>query len=92
MAVRLSEAGWFSWQEWAQALANELRAAVERGEPDDDGSRYYEHWLAALESLVAAKGLSDPAALLRRKEEWADAYRRTPHGEPVVLSALTRSG
>ena len=91
MAVRLSEAGWFSWQEWAQALGNELRSAAARGEPDD-GSRYYEHWLAALESLVAAKGLSDPAALLRRKDEWAEAYRRTPHGEPVVLSAPTRSG
>ena len=84
LAVRLSEQGHFSWKEWATALADELKLAASRGEPDD-GSRYYEHWLAALERLVAAKGLSDPASMLARKEAWADAYRRTPHGKPVEL-------
>ena len=84
LAVRLSEQGHFSWKEWATALADELKLAASRGEPDD-GSRYYEHWLAALERLVAAKGLSDAAAMLARKEAWADAYRHTPHGKPVEL-------
>jgi len=84
LAVKLSEQGHFSWKEWATALADELKGAASRGEPDD-GSRYYEHWLAALERLVAAKGLSDPASMLARKEAWADAYRRTPHGKPVEL-------
>ena len=51
----------------------------------DDGSRYYEHWLAALERLVIAKGLSHRDALDERKEAWADAYRHTPHGKPVEL-------
>jgi len=86
MAVKLSEQGHFTWKEWAATLAAELKAAADRGEPDD-GSRYYEYWLAALERLVTAKGLSDPAALLARKEAWAEAYRRTPHGKPVKLSA-----
>ena len=85
MAVRLSEQGYFTWKEWAAALAEELKSAVGRGEPDD-GSRYYEYWLAALERLVTAKGLTDPAALLARKEAWADAYRHTPHGKPIELS------
>src|SRR4030095_14578452 len=67
--VKLSEQGHFTWKEWAAALANELQAAARRGEPDD-GSRYYEHWLAALETLVTAKGLADPTALLTRKEAW----------------------
>jgi nitrile hydratase accessory protein len=84
MAVRLSEEGHFTWKEWAAALAAELQAAADRGEPDD-GSRYYHHWLAALEKLVIAKQLADPAALLARKEAWADAYRHTPHGKPVEL-------
>ena len=84
LAVKLSEQGHFTWKEWATALADELKAAADRGEPDD-GSRYYEHWLAALERVVAAKGLTDPAALLTRKEAWADAYRHTPHGQPVEL-------
>jgi nitrile hydratase accessory protein len=82
--VELSEHGHFSWREWSTALADELKAAASRGEPDD-GSHYYEHWLAALERLVAAKGLSDSGAMLARKEAWADAYRHTPHGKPVEL-------
>jgi nitrile hydratase accessory protein len=86
LAVKLSEQGHFTWKEWAAALAEELKAAASRGEPDD-GSRYYQHLLAALERLVAAKGLSDPAALLARKEAWAEAYRHTPHGKPVELGA-----
>ena len=85
LAVKLSEQGHFTWKEWAAALADELQAAARRGEPDD-GSRYYEHWLTALERLVTAKGLADPDRAPRaRKEAWADAYRNTPHGQPVEL-------
>ena len=84
LAVKLSEQGYFTWKEWATALAEELKAAADRGEPDD-GSHYYEHWVATLERLVSAKGLSDHAALAERKEAWADAYRHTPHGKPVEL-------
>jgi nitrile hydratase accessory protein len=86
LAVKLSQQGHFTWKEWAATLADELRAAADRGEPDD-GSRYYEHWVAALERLVTAKGLTDRRALEKRKEAWADAYRHTPHGKPVELSA-----
>lgn len=89
LAVRLSAEGHFTWKEWASALAAELQAAANRGEPDD-GSRYYHHWLSALERLVAAKGLTDAGAMLARKEAWADAYRHTPHGKPVELSAASR--
>jgi nitrile hydratase accessory protein len=85
LAVKLSELGYFTWKEWAAVLADELKAAASRGEADD-GSRYYHHWLAALERLVTAKGLTDSAALLARKEAWAEAYRRTPHGKPVDLA------
>jgi len=84
LAVRLSEQGYFTWKEWAATLADELKAAADRGEPDD-GSRYYEHWLAALERLVTSKRLANSAEMLQRKEDWADAYRHTPHGRPVEL-------
>jgi nitrile hydratase accessory protein len=84
LAVKLSEQGHFTWKEWAAALAEELQTAARRGEPDD-GSRYYEHWLAALERLVTDKGLTDRDALLTRRQAWAEAYRDTPHGTPVEL-------
>jgi len=86
LAVKLSDAGHFTWTEWSAALAGELKAAADRGEPDA-GSRYYDYWLAALEKLVTAKGLTDPAALAERKAAWADAYRHTPHGKPIELGA-----
>jgi len=86
LAVELSRQGYFTWTEWSAALAAELKAAAERGEADD-GSRYYHHWLAALERLATSKGLTDPHALLARKEAWAAAYRRTPHGKPIELRA-----
>ena len=86
MAVRLSEQGHFTWKEWAAALAAELKAAEDRGQPDD-GTHYYEHWLATLERLVTARALSNPTEMLARKEAWADAYRHTPHGKPVELAA-----
>jgi nitrile hydratase accessory protein len=89
LAVKLSESGCFTWKEWAAALGEELRSAADRGEPDD-GSRYYEYWLAALERLVGAKGLCDRAAMLARKQAWVDAYRHTPHGKPVELAAAKR--
>ena len=84
LAVKLSEQGHFTWKEWAAELAVELKAAEARGEPDD-GTHYYEHWLATLERLVARRNLADPAALADRKQAWAEAYRHTPHGKPVVL-------
>jgi nitrile hydratase accessory protein len=84
LAVRLSQRGHFTWNEWAAELAAELKAAADRGEPDD-GTHYYEHWLATLERLVTSKGLMDQDTLIARKDAWADAYRHTPHGKPVVL-------
>ena len=84
LAVQLSERGYFTWKTWARALADELAAAEARGEPDD-GSHYYHHWMAALERLVVERGLSEASALEDRKEAWADAYRHTPHGQPVEL-------
>jgi nitrile hydratase accessory protein len=85
LAVKLSEQGHFTWKEWAATLADELKAAENRGEPDD-GMQYYEHWLAALERLVVEKGLTNREAMRERKEAWKEAYLHTPHGKPVELN------
>ena len=85
LAVRLSAQGHFTWKEWAAALADELKADAQRRQ-SDDGSRYYQCWLTALERLVVDKRLTDRPALQACKEAWADAYRHTPHGKPVELA------
>lgn len=86
LTLTLFERGCFTWKEWSGHLSAEIAAALERGEVDD-GSRYYEYWLAALEKLVAQKGLTTFAEMLVRKYEWDRAARATPHGKPIVLPA-----
>ncbi|MFQ5947066.1 MAG: nitrile hydratase accessory protein, partial [Anaerolineae bacterium] len=51
----------------------------------DDGTKYYEYWLTALEKIIAEKGLIPPEDLSRRKDEWEAAARETPHGRPIEL-------
>jgi nitrile hydratase accessory protein len=84
LTVRLHEAGCFTWPEWAATLAAVLKEVRERGE-EDDGSHYYNRWLVALERLVTEKQLLGAADLGLRKAAWEEAYRATPHGQPVEL-------
>ncbi len=81
LALQLHAQGAFTWPQWAQSLSERLKAAG----PDDDGSRYYEHWLAALEDLVTARSLATAPELGVRKAAWEYAYRNTAHGQPVHL-------
>ena len=86
MALQLSEAGCFSWQEWTSVFSDEISRAQASGDPDL-GDTYYNHWLAALERICAEKGLAEPGQLIRRKEDWRRAYLNTPHGQPINLAA-----
>jgi hypothetical protein len=56
------------------------------GDPDT-GKTYYRHWLAALERILAVKGVSDVATLTRYRDAWNRAAGRTPHGVPIVLTS-----
>ena len=84
LAVTLRERGVFSAAEWAAALGDEIMRAQAAGDPDT-GETYYRHWLAALERLLAAKGLAEPQMLARTREAWRHACERTPHGTPIEL-------
>ncbi len=90
ITLRLHEGGHFPWNEWAERLGAEITAAKERGDPDL-GDTYYHHWLAALEKLVAEKGLLTSDALAERKDAWDRAARATPHGEPILLEQAARA-
>ena len=83
-AVALHERGVFTWGEWAVALGAEIKRAQAAGDPDT-GETYYVHWLAALERLVAEKGVASTALLHRTRDAWEHACERTPHGKPIEL-------
>ena len=53
IAVALNEIGAYEWGEFQRRLAEEIAAAS----PDEDGSVYYERWLASLENLLLESGM-----------------------------------
>ncbi|MDJ0849279.1 MAG: nitrile hydratase accessory protein [Myxococcota bacterium] len=74
IAVSLHERGLFAWDEFRQQLIEEI-GAWERAHPEAHtealGYRYYERWLAALERVLAEKGLCAGAQLEARVAEFA---------------------
>jgi nitrile hydratase accessory protein len=81
LVVALNERGVFSWGEWAEALS----AEVHREDASHDGHDYYDHWLAALEKLLARKGVASPAEVEALAAAWERAAHATPHGKPILL-------
>jgi nitrile hydratase accessory protein len=84
MALALHGRGLFTWNEWAAALAEEIRRAQQGGDPDT-GETYYRHWLATLERLIAEKDVTTSETLHRYRAAWDHAADRTPHGSPIEL-------
>lgn len=84
MTLSLHQRGLFTWPEWAATLGAEIKRAQDNGDPDT-GETYYRHWLAALERLVAEKGVADAGTLARYRDAWDHAADRTPHGQPIEL-------
>ena len=84
MALALHSRGVFTWGDWAKMLGEEIKKAQAAGDPDT-GTTYYHHWLATLERMVAAKGLTTPEALAHTCQAWDHAAQRTPHGTPIDL-------
>jgi nitrile hydratase accessory protein len=85
MAVSLHQRGVFTWGEWADALAAQISTAQTKGDADL-GDTYYQHWLSALEALLAAKGVTTMAHLTTYQNAWDSAADRTPHGQPITLN------
>ena len=77
MAVKLNDRGCFTWSEWAEYLGAEIKSS---------DATYYEHWLAALEKIVEAKGLMSHNERINRVDAWDRAAHATPHGQPIELT------
>jgi nitrile hydratase accessory protein len=84
MTLALYEQGLFTWMEWAAVLSAAIKQAQVSGDCDD-GSTYYQHWLAAIEQLVSDKGIAGEQALAERRGAWNRAAHATPHGQPILL-------
>ncbi|TIO09312.1 nitrile hydratase accessory protein [Mesorhizobium sp.] len=81
MTVALHDKGLFSWSEWAEALS----AEVKKPGAASDGHDYYEHWLAALEKVLSAKGVAGKGDVDALAAAWERAAHVTPHGKPILL-------
>lgn len=83
MAVHLHETGLFTWDEWAEHLSAQVHGPTTRP--------YYEHWLAALETITSAKTPISAEAVETRTKAWEKAAAETPHGEPIELAKTVLS-
>jgi nitrile hydratase accessory protein len=91
MVLELHARGVFTWEEWARTLATQIAAAQKSGDADL-GDTYYNHWLAALEAIVAMKGLTSTGELMVYQRAWDHAAGRTPHGQSIELEQRDFSG
>jgi nitrile hydratase accessory protein len=79
LTVALHQKGLFSWPDWAATLSRHIAANP------DDGRRYYEHWLAALEEMIQRCQLGQAQELADLQQAWVEAAERTPHGQPIEI-------
>ncbi len=76
LAVELSDKGVFEWREFSQALGAEIKIAQAQGEE----VRYYALWLAALEKLLAGKGVVSAVVVDAREAAMKAANGAEAHG------------
>ena len=81
MTVHLNAKGLFSWSEWAAALSAQLYKPGRA----EDGSDYFDCWVAALSELLVSRGISDAETILALQQSWQRAAEATPHGQTIEL-------
>jgi len=86
LTVQLSQAGHFSWSQWADMFGAEIAAATKQGRGSGN-ENYYLCWLAALEKILADTQILSIDQQLNRKEEWRQANSHTDFGKPIELGA-----
>jgi nitrile hydratase accessory protein len=71
VTISLHRAGLFAWDEFRRMLIDEIAAWEGAGHHESEWS-YYERWQAALERLLAVKGLCSGAELEGRIDQLAN--------------------
>lgn len=90
MAVAAYHAGQYEWSEFQLSLIQSIKR-WEQGEGGEPWS-YYEHWLNALESVLAGNGLLSDAVLdeATRTVLANPPHHQKPHREPVAVDPAVR--
>ncbi len=84
MADSLVQSGLFTAVEWSAELGRVLQQAKEQDEADNHDT-YYRCVMLALENLIAGHSDIDVQSVDQKQKDWENAYRKTPHGMPVIL-------
>jgi nitrile hydratase accessory protein len=89
LAVSAYHGGQFQWHEFQQALIASIQE-WENGDRTEPWS-YYQHWFAALENLLAAKGVLDDGVAVDERTRAVlsvpkDKGHHAAHREPVAVS------
>jgi nitrile hydratase accessory protein len=88
IAIAAYHNGYYEWSEFQLSLIHAIRQweAGNAGEPWN----YYEHWLTALETVLADNGVLSEAAIEQRTRELLavprDANHHHAHRKPVAVS------
>lgn len=67
IVVELSRAGHFSWSEWVECFSIQVATASAAEAAGQPAKSYYQQWLDAAESLLAAKGLASREQLATKR-------------------------
>ncbi|PLZ00629.1 nitrile hydratase accessory protein [Burkholderia sp. WAC0059] len=84
IVLAAAERGLFSLREFQQALIVEIGAYERQGGPIDGDETYYSRWVAALTTLLDAKGLVSPPGLQAAEQGVRGAFMAAhshAHGE-----------
>ncbi len=80
VTLALHEARLFDWEEFRQRLIAEIGASERHG---GGASSYYACWMAALEKLLAARGVCESTAIDARQRELAARPPGHDHSPPT---------
>ena len=89
MAVSAHRELGFDWTDFQQALITSISGWEERTQSSDRGWSYYEHWVAALESVLDGLGLLGSEELARQTRDVlavpANRNHHEAHTEPIAI-------
>lgn len=95
MAVAAYHSGHYEWSEFQLSLIKSIRQWERRGsDPATAPWSYYEHWVTALETVLAGSGLLSESMLDERTKAVLatppNANHQAAHPEPVAIDPARR--